>query len=158
MNRLERIEQGEVNRLAPQPRSVTVGSTVRVHVRILEGEKERIQVFEGVVIREQGARNRKTFTVRRFSSGVWVERIFPLYSPFVTRIDVVRTEEVHRGKLYYLRQRTGRAARLGGKDRPNAAARKAQATKGEMAVEAVSATTVPDVPPTEAQPTEQAAS
>jgi large subunit ribosomal protein L19 len=158
MNRLERIEQGEVNRLAPQPRCVTVGTTVRVHVRILEGEKERIQIFEGVVIREQGTRNRKTFTVRRFSSGVWVERIFPVYSPYVTRIDVVRTEEVHRAKLYYLRQRTGRAARLGGKDRPNTTAKKVQAAKSEPSLEAVSATIASDAIPTEVQPTGQAAS
>jgi large subunit ribosomal protein L19 len=157
MNRLERIEQGEVNRLAPQPRSVTVGSTVKVHVRILEGEKERIQIFEGVVIREQGTRNRKTFTVRRFASGVWVERIFPLYSPFVTRIEVVRIDEVHRSKLYYLRQRTGRAARLGGKDRPNTAARKAQAAKSETQVGAASVF-IPEAPPAEPQPIEPAAS
>lgn len=117
MNRMERLEQAEARRLSPDARQVTVGNTVRVHVRIIEGEKERIQVFEGVVIREQGARNRKTFTVRKTSYGVWVERVFPLYSPFVTRIDVMRVAPVHRAKLYYLRQRTGRAARLGEKDR-----------------------------------------
>jgi large subunit ribosomal protein L19 len=88
------------------------GDTDRVHVREVEGEKERIQVFEGVVIRRRGAGARATFTVRRVSYGVGVERTFPLHSPRVERVQVVRASHVRRSKLYYLRERTGKAARL----------------------------------------------
>jgi len=141
MNQLERIEQGEASHLSPELRRVTVGHTVRVHVRIIEGEKERTQVFEGVVIREQGSRNRKTFTVRRYASGVWVERVFPLYSPFVTRIEVVRVAQVRRAKLYYLRERTGRAARLGTRGKFVPVAKKVAAVKAESEM--------PQTPPSE---------
>jgi large subunit ribosomal protein L19 len=88
------------------------GDTVRVHVRVVEGEKERIQVFEGVVIARKGGSSRETFTVRKISYGMGVERIFPLHSPMLDKIDVVRNGRVRRAKLYYLRSKKGRAARI----------------------------------------------
>ncbi|MBI3456430.1 MAG: 50S ribosomal protein L19 [Candidatus Rokubacteria bacterium] len=88
------------------------GDTVRVHVKVVEGEKERTQVFEGVVIRKRGEGARASFTVRRVSYGVGVERTFPLHSPRIERIHVIKSGYVRRAKLYYLRQRTGKAARL----------------------------------------------
>jgi large subunit ribosomal protein L19 len=89
-----------------------VGDTVRVHVKILEGDKERIQVFEGVVISRAHGKNRATFTVRKISYGVGVERIFPLHSPRIDKIEVVSRGRVHRAKLYYLRNLSGKAARI----------------------------------------------
>jgi large subunit ribosomal protein L19 len=88
------------------------GDSVRVHVRVVEGEKERIQVFEGVVIARKGGSNRETFTVRKISYGIGIERIFPLHSPMIEKIDVVRQGRVRRAKLYYLRDKKGRAARI----------------------------------------------
>jgi large subunit ribosomal protein L19 len=88
------------------------GDTVRIHVKVVEGEKERIQVFEGVVIRKRGEGARATFTVRRVSYGVGVERTFPLHSPRIERVQVMKSGHVRRSKLYYLRARTGKAARL----------------------------------------------
>lgn len=109
MNRLERLERGLLKPSVPE---IKIGDTVRVHVKIIEGEKERIQVYEGVVIRKKGTRNRETFTVRKVSYGVGVERVFPIHSPYVTQIDLVREGKVNRAKLYYLRERTGQAARI----------------------------------------------
>ncbi len=114
MNRLERLERGLLKASVPE---IKIGATVRVHVKIIEGEKERIQVYEGVVIRKKGTRNRETFTVRKVSYGVGVERVFPIHSPYITQIDVVREGKVNRAKLYYLRERTGQAARIREKDR-----------------------------------------
>lgn len=88
------------------------GDTVRVHVRVREGEKERVQVFEGVVIGRKGGGVRETFTVRKVSYGVGVERVFPVHSPSIDRIDVVRHGRVRRAKLYFLRSLSGKAARL----------------------------------------------
>ncbi|MDY6909724.1 MAG: 50S ribosomal protein L19 [Thermodesulfobacteriota bacterium] len=88
------------------------GDTVKVHVKIREGEKERIQVFEGVVIRRHRGNMGATFTVRKVSYGVGVERIFPLHSPQIDRIEVVRRGRVRRARLYYLRDRVGKAARI----------------------------------------------
>jgi len=88
------------------------GDTVNVHVRVVEGDKERIQQFKGVVISIRGSGARKTFTVRKVSNGVGVERIFPLYSPKIARIEVLRRGHVRRAKLYYLRQRSGKSARI----------------------------------------------
>ena len=90
----------------------SVGDTVRVHVRIREGDKERIQVFPGTVIARDGARAAETFTVRRISHGVGVERVFPVYSPHVAKIEVEREGKVRRAKLYFLRNLTGRKARM----------------------------------------------
>ena len=88
------------------------GDSVRVHVKVREGEKERIQVFAGVVIARRGGGVRETFAVRKISSGIGVERVFPLHSPIIDRIEVERKGAVRRAKLYYLRQRKGKAARI----------------------------------------------
>ncbi|HUP19486.1 MAG TPA: 50S ribosomal protein L19 [Gemmatimonadota bacterium] len=88
------------------------GDTVRVQVRVREGDKERLQAFEGVVIRRKGGGVNETFTVRKVSNGVGVERIFPVQSPVVTSVDVVREGRVRRAKLYYLRNLSGKAARI----------------------------------------------
>ncbi len=94
---------------APQ---FNVGDTVRVSVRIKEGERERIQAFEGTVIAKKHGGIAETFTVRRSSYGVGVERVFPMHSPFVEKVEVVRKGKVRRAKLFYLRQRTGKAAKV----------------------------------------------
>ena len=144
MNRLERIQRALVKKSIP---SFEIGDTVRVHVKVLEGEKERIQIFEGVVISRKGGRNSETFTVRKVSYGVGVERIFPLHSPVVSRIDVVRQGKVRRAKLYYLRGRKGKTAKIG--EREFTTDVKAQtevsqgATKGEAEAEGVSEEAVP---------------
>jgi large subunit ribosomal protein L19 len=88
------------------------GDTVRVHVKVIEGQRERIQLFEGVVIRRRGSGVSETFTVRKISYGVGVERTFPLHSPKIDKIEVVRQGRVRRAKLYYLRDRVGKAARI----------------------------------------------
>ena len=94
-----------------------VGDAVRVHVRVREGDKERIQVFEGLVIRRRGAGNGETFTVRKVTSGVGVERIFPVQSPLVTKVDIKSRGYVRRSRLYYLRDLSGKKARLQSKVR-----------------------------------------
>jgi large subunit ribosomal protein L19 len=88
------------------------GDTVKVHVRVVEGNRERIQVFQGAVIRRQGSGVRETFTVRKVSFGVGVERTFPVHSPIIARIERITEGDVRRAKLYYLRGRTGRAAKI----------------------------------------------
>ena len=88
------------------------GDTLKVHVRVVEGNKERVQVFQGVVIRRQGDGVRETFTVRKVSYGVGVERTFPVHSPVIARIEVVTRGDVRRAKLYYLRDRVGKAAKV----------------------------------------------
>jgi len=89
-----------------------IGDTVRVHVKIKEGNRERIQVFEGTVIKKQNGGLRETFTVRRISYGVGVEKTFPLHSPTINNIEVVRKGKARRAKLYYLRERLGKAAKV----------------------------------------------
>ncbi len=96
------------------------GDSVSVHVRVIEGDKERIQKFDGVVIAIQGSGATKTFTVRKVSNGVGVERIFPLHSPRIATIEVIRLGRVRRAKLYYLRDRRGKAARIKEKRRDSA--------------------------------------
>lgn len=114
MNRLQRIEKSLA---AKGGRTVfTIGDTVRVHVKVVEGGKERIQVFEGLVIARSGGSSRETFTVRKVSYNTGVERVFPLNSPKVERIEVVRSGRVRRAKLYYLRTRRGKAARIAERD------------------------------------------
>jgi large subunit ribosomal protein L19 len=103
------VEKSSVRSEIPE---FSPGDAVRVHVKVREGEKERIQVFAGVVIARRGGGARETFTVRKISSGIGVERIFPLHSPVIDRIEVERKGAVRRAKLYYLRQRTGKAARI----------------------------------------------
>ena len=88
------------------------GDTVRVHARIVEGKRERIQIFEGVVIKRRGEGGSETYTVRKISNGVGVERTFPVHTPRVEKIEVVRQGRVRRAKLYYLRDRQGKAARI----------------------------------------------
>ena len=114
MNSIESIEQAQ---LQERP-DLRPGLTVRVHVKIREGEKERIQVFEGVVIAIKRGGSRGTFTVRKVSFGQGVERIFPLHSPSIERIEIGRAARVRRAKLYFLRHLRGRAARLREKRRP----------------------------------------
>lgn len=88
------------------------GDTINVHVRVVEGEKERIQQYQGVVIAFKGSGSRRTFTVRKVSNGVGVERVFPINSPKLAKIEVVRRGSVRRAKLYYLRERVGKSARI----------------------------------------------
>ncbi len=88
------------------------GDTLKVHVRVVEGNRQRVQVFQGVVIRRQGSGLRETFTVRKMSFGVGVERTFPVHSPVLAKIEVVTRGDVRRAKLYYLRERTGKAAKI----------------------------------------------
>lgn len=88
------------------------GDSVKVHVKVREGEKERIQMFAGVVIARRGGGSRETFTVRKISGGIGVERVFPLHSPIIDRIEIERKGAVRRAKLYYLRDRKGKAARI----------------------------------------------
>lgn len=109
MNQLQQVEEGYLKTDVPEFRA---GDTVRVHVRVVEGDKERIQVFQGVVIARRGGGTRETFTVRKISSGIGVERIFPVHSPIVDKIEVVRQGKVRRAKLYYLRGLRGKAARI----------------------------------------------
>lgn len=109
MHPIDRIEAEQRRKDVPDFRP---GDTVRVHVRVTEGDKERIQVFEGTVLGRSGTRARETFTVRKVSYGVGVERIFPVHSPRLERIEVVAKGAVRRAKLYYLRERSGRAARV----------------------------------------------
>ena len=106
---IKEIEQEQLKAEVPQFR---VGDTVRVHARIKEGEKERIQVFEGVVLKKQGGSSRATFTVRKNSNGVGVEKTWPLHSPSVVKVDVVRLGKVRRAKLNYLRGRVGKRAKV----------------------------------------------
>ena len=106
---IKEIEQEQLKAEVPQFR---VGDTVRVHARIKEGEKERIQVFEGVVLKKQGGSNRATFTVRKNSNGVGVEKTWPLHSPSVEKVVVVRAGKVRRAKLNYLRGRVGKRAKV----------------------------------------------
>ena len=114
MRRMDFVEQQELRKDLPPFR---VGDTVRVHAKIKEGEKERIQIFEGVVIRRRGGSRAETFTVRKVSNGVGVERIFPVQSPLVTRVEIKGRGFVRRSRLYYLRELSGKKARLHSKVR-----------------------------------------
>ena len=109
MNRLEEIQREGRREDLPEFRP---GDTVRISVRVREGDKERLQAFEGVCIARRGAGISETFTVRKVSGGVGVERVFPLHSPTGARIEVVRAGRVRRAKLYYLRKLSGKAARI----------------------------------------------
>ncbi len=109
MDALKLINQSSMKKEAPV---VNVGDTVKVHVLIKEGDKERIQVFEGTVIAKKHGGVAETFTVRRVSYGVGVERVFPIHSPRVAKVELVRKGKVRRAKLYYLRDRVGKAAKV----------------------------------------------
>jgi large subunit ribosomal protein L19 len=114
MKTLDFIEKQMLRRDLPPFR---VGDTVRVHAKIVEGNKERIQVFEGVVIRRHGGATSETFTVRKVSNGVGVERVFPVQSPTVEKVEIKSRGHVRRSRLYYLRERRGKKARLASKVR-----------------------------------------
>ncbi|MBS3886101.1 MAG: 50S ribosomal protein L19 [Dethiobacter sp.] len=109
MDIISQIEAEQMKKDLPQ---IAPGDTVRVHVKVVEGTRERTQVFEGVIIKRQGGGLRETFTVRRISYGIGVERTFPLHSPKIERLEVMRHGVVRRAKLYYLRKLTGKAARI----------------------------------------------
>src|SRR5512133_195666 len=147
---IEQLERAQLRDNVPQFKA---GDTVRVHVQVIEGERRRIQVFEGVVIKRQGSGVRETFTVRKQSFGVDVERTFPLHSPKIDRIEVAAVGDVNRAKLYYLRGRVGKRARI-------REIRQDQ-RKGEKAVqateEAPAATEPADVEQPEAEAVEETA-
>jgi len=152
MNQLERIQRSLAKKTVP---TFEIGDTVRVHVKVVEGDKERIQVFEGVVIARKGGRNSETFTVRKISYGVGVERIFPVHSPIVTRVDVVRQGKVRRAKLYYLRAKKGRTAKL--EDREFVQANVAPAQPAEAAAPAAEKRAEPAAAKVKAAPAEKLA-
>lgn len=106
---IKEIEAAQVKDTVPE---FNVGDTVKVYGKIKEGNRERIQVFEGIVLKRQGGSNRETFTVRKLSNGVGVEKTWPLHSPNVEKIEVVRKGKVRRAKLYYLRDRVGKKAKV----------------------------------------------
>ena len=140
MNVIERIEKGEVERLVaerPVP-EFAPGDTVRVHYKVVEGTRERVQVYEGVVIARTAKALNSSFTVRKISYGEGVERVFPLYSPRIEKIEVVRRGAVRRAKLYYLRSRRGKSARIAEKvDRRFSAATAGKADTPATATEAI---------------------
>jgi large subunit ribosomal protein L19 len=112
MNASEVIKNIEQAELKSDIADFRVGDTVRVYNKIREGNNERIQVFEGTVLKKQGGSNRETFTVRKISSGIGVEKTWPLHTPNIEKIEVVRRGKVRRNKLYYLRDRVGKAAKV----------------------------------------------
>ena len=112
MNANEIIKSIEAEQLKAEVPEFSVGDTVRVSAKIKEGNRERIQVFEGTVLKKQGGSNRETFTVRKFSNGVGVEKTWPLHSPNVEKVEVVRYGKVRRAKLNYLRDRVGKRAKV----------------------------------------------
>ncbi len=132
MNKVDLVEKPRLRDDLPDFRP---GDTVRVHVRVAEAGRERIQVFQGVVIRRQGGGLRETFTVRKVSFGVGVERTFPLHSPTIARVEVMTRGRVRRAKLYYLRERRGKAARIRERREPvatRAAARTVPGAEGDQ--------------------------
>ncbi len=116
MNPTDLIDRDAIRQDVPE---FGPGDTLKVHVRVVEGTRERVQVFQGAVIRRQGSGIRETFTVRKLSFGVGVERTFPLHSPVIAKIEVVTNGDVRRAKLYYLRDRTGKAAKIKEKRSPS---------------------------------------
>jgi large subunit ribosomal protein L19 len=138
MNKIDLIETSRLRDDLPEFRP---GDTVKVHVRVVEGSRERIQVFQGVVIRRQGGGLRETFTVRKMSFGVGVERTFPVHSPSIGKLEVVTKGRVRRAKLYYLRERRGKRARIRERREP------AQAV---VSTTPASAADADDAPPPEA--------
>ena len=113
MNAIDAITQDYLKNDIPE---FCVGDTVRVHIKIKEGNRERIQNFEGFVLKRQNGGINETFTVRRIASGVGVEKTFPIHSPWVEKIDVIRKGDVRRARLHYMRGRTGKAAKIKSKD------------------------------------------
>lgn len=109
MHRIKAIEASQLREDIPE---FGPGDNVKVHFRVVEGDRERIQVFQGIVIARKGGQARETFTVRKISFGVGVERIFPVHSPKISKIEVVTRGKVRRAKLYYLREKVGKQARI----------------------------------------------
>jgi large subunit ribosomal protein L19 len=109
MNEIQAIEASQMKQ---EPDTVKVGDTVKVHFRIIEGKNERIQIYEGLIIAIKNSQVGKTFTVRKNSYGVGVERVFPLHSPRVARVELVRPGRVRRAKLYYIREKIGKKAKI----------------------------------------------
>jgi large subunit ribosomal protein L19 len=145
-NIIESIERAQLRDGIPQFKA---GDTVRVHFQVIEGQRRRVQVFEGIVIKRQGSGVRETFTVRKQSFGVGVERTFPLHSPKIERIEVMAIGDVRRAKLYYLREKVGKKARVREKQqRPGAVAPAGVVELTEPATEeAPAATEAGDLPP-----------
>jgi len=146
MNAIETIEQRQLRKGRPRFKA---GDTVRVHFRVIEGTRSRLQVFEGIVIKRQGGGARETFTVRKQSFGVGVERTFPLHSPKVEKIEVVQIGDVSRAKLYYLREKVGRKARVRAKQYGG---KLLSADVDESAEEAPEEAPEPEAPEEEAEP------
>ncbi len=142
MDILKSIEHEQMKNKIPE---LNIGSTVRVHVRIKEGNKERIQVFEGIIIKKQGGGVNATFTVRRISYGVGVEKTFLVHSPMIEKVEVVRVGKHRRSKLYYLRDRVGKAAKtkelVGAKIETREITLKEEVVPGEMEVAETAETT-----------------
>jgi large subunit ribosomal protein L19 len=109
---MDLIKSIELEQVKSELTPFNVGDTIKVHVRIKEGNRERVQIFEGTVIKKQGGSNRATFTVRKISYGIGVERTFPIHSPKIEKIEVVRKGKVRRARLFYLRERTGKATKV----------------------------------------------
>ncbi len=109
MNLIEAIQSEYLKESVP---SFQVGDTVKVHVKVVEGKRERIQIFEGIVIKKQNGQIGQTFTVRKISYGIGVERTFPVHSPVIDKVEVAKRGKVRRAKLYYLRDRVGKSARV----------------------------------------------
>lgn len=124
MNLLQRVERSEIRR--KRVPTFKAGDTVKVHCRVREGDKERIQIYEGICIARKGAGLGETFTVRKLSSGIGVERVFPVQSPIVSKIQVVRRGKAARAKLYYLRDRVGKRAKVAELARASAAKEEAR--------------------------------
>ena len=151
MDIIKSIEHEQLKNKIP---SLKIGDTVRVHVRIKEGNKERIQVFEGIVIKKQGGGVNATFTVRRISYGVGVEKTFLVHSPLVEKVEVVRVGKARRAKLYYLRDRVGKAAKtkekVGARIETNEITIKEEVVPGESEVaESAETTEVVEAPKAE---------
>ena len=121
MNTLEKFEKNHLNELKMNKKlpDFSSGDTIKVHLKVKEGEKERIQVFEGVCIAKKNAGINSSFTVRKISYGEGIERVLPLFSPQINKIEVVKVGDVRRSKLYYLRERSGKSARIAEKNQTN---------------------------------------
>ena len=139
MNRLQRLEQTFPTNTLPD---FEIGDTVRVHVKVIEGEKERVQVFEGAVIARKGKKVTETFTVRKISYNVGVERIFPVNSPNIAKVEVMRKGKVRRAKLYYLRDKIGKQAKV--KEREYSRIKKSKAAANVAPVAAKAAPAADD--------------
>ena len=148
MKSIDAVHRDALRRDLPAFRA---GDTVRVHVKIKEGEKERIQIFEGVVIQRRGGGHSASFTVRKISSGVGVERIFPMESPNVTKVEIKSRGHVRRAKLFYLRELSGKKARLRAKVRDVAALNVLEASPDEAGTAAEAEAPAEEAPASDAE-------